>query len=162
MIPSFYYAHTDISHTIPRKITPRPKLARELHWPRDRRWSAKLVPSFADRGYRVVSATDPHGRIFTFLDRDPDGIIWEKCGVETFPARLWRVLWIWIFQFHRLRYGNVVVEYVCYKQEGRGFETRWGEWIFSIYLILSAVLDLKVYSTSNRNEYQKQKNVSGE
>jgi hypothetical protein len=31
--------------------------------------SAKLVPTFADRGYRVVSATDPHGRILGFLDR---------------------------------------------------------------------------------------------
>jgi hypothetical protein len=31
--------------------------------------SAKLVPTFADRGCRVVSATDPHGRILGFLDR---------------------------------------------------------------------------------------------
>jgi hypothetical protein len=30
--------------------------------------SAKLVPTFADRGCRVVSATDPQGRIFGFLD----------------------------------------------------------------------------------------------
>jgi hypothetical protein len=33
---------------------------------------------------------------------------------------------------------------------------------FSIYLILPAALGLRVYSTSNRNEYQKQKNVFGE
>jgi hypothetical protein len=34
---------------------------------------------------------------------------------------------------------------------------------YSIYLILSAALDPAVYSASNRNEYQKQKNnVSGE
>jgi hypothetical protein len=26
-------------------------------------------PTFADRGCRVVSATDPHGRILGFLDR---------------------------------------------------------------------------------------------
>jgi hypothetical protein len=31
--------------------------------------SAKLVSTFADRGCRVVSATDPHGRILGFLDR---------------------------------------------------------------------------------------------
>jgi hypothetical protein len=31
--------------------------------------SAKLVPTFADRGCRVVSATDPHGCILGFLDR---------------------------------------------------------------------------------------------
>jgi hypothetical protein len=31
--------------------------------------SAKLVPTFADRGGRILSATDPHGRILGFLDR---------------------------------------------------------------------------------------------
>jgi high-affinity nickel permease len=31
--------------------------------------SAKLLPTFADRGCRVVSATDPHSRILGFLDR---------------------------------------------------------------------------------------------
>jgi hypothetical protein len=29
--------------------------------PSDRRMSAKFVPTFADRGCRVVSATDPYG-----------------------------------------------------------------------------------------------------
>jgi hypothetical protein len=48
-------------------------------------------------------------------------------------------------------------------QAGRGFETRWDEWIFWIYLILPAALGPGVYSSSNRNEYQKQKNnVCGE
>jgi hypothetical protein len=41
----------------------------KLHRPSDRRLSAKLVPTFADRGCRVVSATDPHGHILGFLDR---------------------------------------------------------------------------------------------
>jgi CBS-domain-containing membrane protein len=36
----------------------------------DRRLSAKLVPTFADRGCHVVSVTDPYGRILGFLDRD--------------------------------------------------------------------------------------------
>jgi hypothetical protein len=35
----------------------------------DRRLSAKLVPAFADRECRVVSATDPQGRILGFLGR---------------------------------------------------------------------------------------------
>jgi hypothetical protein len=44
-----------------------------------------------------------------------------------------------------------------------GFETVWGEWMFSIYLILPAALGPGIYSASNRNEYQKQiNNVSGE
>jgi hypothetical protein len=52
---------------------------------------------------------------------------------------------------------------LCYKHENSGFETRSSKLIFSIYLILPAALDPEVYSVSNRNEYQKQKNnVSGE
>jgi hypothetical protein len=38
------------------------KSASELYRPSGRRLSAKLVQTFADRGYRVVSATDPRGR----------------------------------------------------------------------------------------------------
>jgi hypothetical protein len=59
--------------------------------------------------------------------------------------------------------GSVVVKILCYKPEGRGYEIRWGEWMFSTYLILLVELGPGVYSESNRNEYQKQKNnVSGE
>jgi hypothetical protein len=42
-----------------------------------------------------------------------------------------------------------VVKALCYKLGDRRFKTRWGEWIFSIYLIL----DSEVYSASTRNEY---------
>jgi hypothetical protein len=35
----------------------------------DRHLSAKLVPTFADRGCHVVSVTDPYGNIPGFLDR---------------------------------------------------------------------------------------------
>jgi hypothetical protein len=38
---------------------------------RDRRLSAKLVPTFAE-GCRVVSVTDPYGSIIGFLDRKVD------------------------------------------------------------------------------------------
>jgi hypothetical protein len=31
-------------------------------------------------------------------------------------------------------HGSVVVESLCYKLEGRGFETRWSEWIFFNFL----------------------------
>jgi hypothetical protein len=49
------------------------------------------------------------------------------------------------------------------QEEGHGFETLRGEWIFSIYLILPATLGPGVYSASNRSEYQKQKSdVYGE
>jgi hypothetical protein len=61
------------------------------------------------------------------------------------------------------RYIDMWRQALCYKLEGRGFETRWGERFLSIYLILSVALGPGVYSASNRNEYEKQKNnVSGE
>jgi hypothetical protein len=60
-------------------------------------------------------------------------------------------------------HGSVVGKALPYKPDGCGFEERWGEWIFLIYLILPAALGPGVYSASNRNEYQKQKNyVLGE
>jgi hypothetical protein len=37
--------------------------------PRDRHLSARLVPTFADRGCHVVSATDSYDRILVFQDR---------------------------------------------------------------------------------------------
>jgi hypothetical protein len=49
--------------------TPWPESASELYRPNDRRLSAKLVTTFADRGSHVVSVTDPCGRILGFLDR---------------------------------------------------------------------------------------------
>jgi hypothetical protein len=55
-----------------------------------------------------------------------------------------------------------VVEELCYKLEGLGVETRLGNHILSIYLILPATIGPGVYPASNKNEYQKQKTVSGE
>jgi hypothetical protein len=43
--------------------------ASDLYWPSDCRLSAKLALNFSDRGCRMVSVTDPHGRILKFLDR---------------------------------------------------------------------------------------------
>jgi hypothetical protein len=48
---------------------PWPESASELYRPSDRHLSAKLVPTFADRGCHVVSVTDPYGRNLEFLDR---------------------------------------------------------------------------------------------
>jgi hypothetical protein len=45
-----------------------PESASELYRWRDRRFSAKLVPTFEDRGCHMVSVTDPHSRILGFLD----------------------------------------------------------------------------------------------
>jgi hypothetical protein len=52
-----------------QKQTPWSESASELYRPSDRRLSAKLVSTFADRGCHVVSVTDPYGRILDFLDR---------------------------------------------------------------------------------------------
>jgi hypothetical protein len=43
----------------------------ELYRPSNRRLSAKLVATLADRGCRVVSATNPHGREFRFSRPEP-------------------------------------------------------------------------------------------
>jgi hypothetical protein len=59
----YIYIHTHIYKS------PWPESASELFRPGDRRLSAKLVPTFADRGCHVVSVTDPYGRILNFLDR---------------------------------------------------------------------------------------------
>jgi hypothetical protein len=44
-----------------------------------------------------------------------------------------------------------------YKQKGREFETRWGEWFLLIYLNLPAELGPEISSVPNRNEYRGQK-----
>jgi hypothetical protein len=56
-------------HLVPDLKTPWPESASELCRPSDRRLSAKLVPTLADRGCDVVSMTDPYGHILGFLDR---------------------------------------------------------------------------------------------
>jgi CBS-domain-containing membrane protein len=43
--------------------------ASKLYQLSDHRLSAKLVPTFADRGCHMVSVTDPYGRVVEFLDR---------------------------------------------------------------------------------------------
>jgi hypothetical protein len=51
-----------------RKITLWPESTSELYRPSGRRLSAKLLPTFANRGCHMVSVTDPYGHIFGFLD----------------------------------------------------------------------------------------------
>jgi hypothetical protein len=51
--------------------TPWPESASELYRPSDRCLSAKLVPTFADRGYRVVSTTDPYVRNLGYSMPEP-------------------------------------------------------------------------------------------
>jgi hypothetical protein len=50
------------------KKTPWPESASKLYRSSDRRLSAKLVPTFADRGCHVVSVMYPYGRILGFPD----------------------------------------------------------------------------------------------
>jgi hypothetical protein len=49
------------------KQTQRPESASDLYRLSDSCLPAKLVPTFADRGYHMVSVTDPYGRIVGFL-----------------------------------------------------------------------------------------------
>jgi hypothetical protein len=48
---------------------PWPESATELYRLSNRRLSAKLVPTSADRGCHVVSGTDPYGRSLGFRDQ---------------------------------------------------------------------------------------------
>jgi hypothetical protein len=57
----------------------------------------------------------------------------------------------------RVLCGSAVVEALCYKPNGRGFDSRWDNWTFFILPNPPAALGHGVYSVSNRNEYQKQK-----
>jgi hypothetical protein len=68
----------------------------------------------------------------------------------------------WRTGSERRKYIIAVVKALCCKPEGRGFVTRWSECIFffSVYLIFPAALGQWVHSASNRNEHQKQENVS--
>jgi hypothetical protein len=52
------------------KQTPWPQSVIELYRSSDRRLSAKLVPTFADRGCHVIRVTGPYGRIQGFVDRE--------------------------------------------------------------------------------------------
>jgi hypothetical protein len=58
-----------VLHLPHSNLTPWHESASELYRQSHRRLSAKLVPTFADRGYHVVSVTDPYGLILGFLDR---------------------------------------------------------------------------------------------
>jgi hypothetical protein len=54
---------------VSKKKTPWSESTSELYRPSDRRLSAKLLPTFADRGCHVVSVTEPYGRNLGYLDR---------------------------------------------------------------------------------------------
>jgi hypothetical protein len=51
-------------------------------------------------------------------------------------SQSWVDILTYIYKYAKHIYGargSVVVKALCYKPEGSGFETRWGEWMFSIY-----------------------------
>jgi hypothetical protein len=52
-----------------KQQTQWPEFASKLYQPSDCRLSAKLVPTFADKGCRMVSTTDPYGRNLGLLDQ---------------------------------------------------------------------------------------------
>jgi hypothetical protein len=52
-----------------RSKTPWPQSASELYRPSNRHLSAKLMPTFADRGCCMVSRAVPYGGILGFPDR---------------------------------------------------------------------------------------------
>jgi hypothetical protein len=69
--------------------TPWPESTNKLYRLRDRRLSAKLVPTFADRGCHVVSVTDPYGRILGFLDRSHYFFLSRPRSRPTTSRKIW-------------------------------------------------------------------------
>jgi hypothetical protein len=68
-----HYPHNVVCIILPDTLMyliMRAEKKNEIYRPSDRHLSAKLMPTFADRGCRVVRATDPYGRILGFLDRN--------------------------------------------------------------------------------------------
>jgi hypothetical protein len=63
-----FWVRVKIASLIYKEIS-WPDSTNELYRPNDRRFSAKLVSTFADRRSHVVSMTVPYGRILAFLDR---------------------------------------------------------------------------------------------
>jgi hypothetical protein len=64
------------------KKTPWPESASELYLPSDRRLSANLVPTFADRACHMGSVTNPQGRNLGLLDRKTAANEIVKYGLE--------------------------------------------------------------------------------
>jgi hypothetical protein len=52
--------------------------------PSDRRLSAKLVPTFMDKGCHVVSVTDPYDRTLDFLNRNDN-----KSSIKLLQHKIW-------------------------------------------------------------------------
>ena len=50
--------------------------------------------------------------------------------------------------------GSTVVKVLCYKSEGRWFDSRWYHWDFSLIYSFRSHYGPGVDSASNRNEYQ--------
>jgi hypothetical protein len=59
-------------------------------------------------------------------------------------------IWLPMFQGHVV---TQLVEALCYKLEGQGFNSRWFYWNFSLTKSFPPHCDSRVDSASNRNEY---------
>jgi hypothetical protein len=107
--------------------------ASELYWPSGHVLSAKLVPTFADKGCCIVSITDPCGRNLSFIDQShyyffqvasqlnsrswvdpvPDPLLLRKSHSSRNRARN---LWIWCQELWPLdhRVGHMLTNPQCF------------------------------------------------
>jgi hypothetical protein len=131
------YLAVDLHHTQPNKQTPWPESASELYRLSDRRLSAKLVPTFADKGVSR-GQRDKSLRSYSLLSVH-----------HTHDWKMFKIVNMSGARCSVVGWGNML----------QAAGSRPDEVNFSSYVILTAALGPVVYSASNRKEYQKQKKM---
>jgi hypothetical protein len=93
MTSSFLLHEVNSKCSNPGALLSKWKSASELYRPSDRHLSAKLVPTFANRGCHLFSTTDPYGRILGFLDRSKCDLLRET-GMPMWRQHCQRNFWV--------------------------------------------------------------------
>jgi hypothetical protein len=78
----------------------------------------------------------------------------ENCMRYCVSSTFWKSYVFWKINLNSGARGGVVVKALRYKPAGRGFDSRWCQWNFSVTQSFRSHYDPEIDSASNRNEYQ--------